>query len=167
MKRTPVRAAYAAATLATSAALSLAQPALAHVDVQPRLVEQGAEAVLRIELPQLRAGPAPAELLVEGDGVTFLSSSLVGAAGGETLWSVRLRIGPAVPAGDLLLVLRAVFAGGESIEVDGTVTVVPPARKEDTNEAGVLPWVGVVAVVGLVLALAAGALLLARRRGAW
>ena len=164
MKRTPLRAAYAAATLATLSALSLAQPALAHVDVQPRLVEQGSEAVLRIELPQLRAGSAPQKLTVEADGVTFLSSNLVGVAGGETRWTARLRIGAAVPVGELLLVLRAGFADGESVEVDGGVTVVPPA--EPGKSAG-FPWLGIVAFAGLALAFTTGALLAARRRSAW
>lgn len=138
------------------------EPALAHVDVQPRLIEQGKATQLRIELPQLRAGAPPVRLEVEGAGVAMLSSSLVGLAGAETHWNVGLRVSPAVPAGDLLLVLRAFFADGKSIEVDGTVTVVPPTPIPSKAER--FPWLWVAAGVTLALGLAIGALLLARRR---
>ena len=145
-------------------ALAAAEPALGHVDVRPRLVEQGSETVLRVELPQLRAGAPPVRLDVEGEGVTVLASSLQGVAGAETLWSVRIRVGAAVPPGELLLILRAVFADDESVEVDGGIIVVPPAEAE---AAGGFPWAAVAAGVSAALALAAGALLVARRRGAW
>jgi len=143
-------------------ALLLTQPALAHVDVQPRLVEQGTDTVLQIELPQLRAGAPPVRLVAEGDGVTMLASSLLGVAGAETRWSVRLRVSAAVPPGELLLVLRAFFADGESVEVDGTIVVVPPAAEP----AGAFPWLGAAAGVILAFAVAAAALILSRRRSA-
>jgi len=141
-------------------ALLLTEPALGHVDVQPRLVEQGTATELRIELPQLRAGPPPVRLEVEGDGVAVLSSSLQGFAGAETRWNVRLRVSPAVPPGDVPLKLRAVFADGESVELDGAITVVPPAGQA----SGAFPWLGVFAGVTLALAFAVAALLIARRR---
>jgi len=143
-------------------ALLVTEPALGHVDVQPRLVVQGTATELRIELPQLRAGAPPVRLEVEGDGVTVLANSLRGVAGAETLWRVRLRVSPAVPPGELLLILRAFFADGESVEVDGAVTVVPPA--EEPAGTGAFPWLGVAAGVTLVLAFGVVVLLLARRR---
>ena len=94
----------------------------------------------------------------------MLASSLQGVAGAETLWNVRLRVSPAVPPGELLLILRALFADGESVELDGAITVVPPAEEA----SGAFPWLGVVAGVTLALAFAVAALLLARqRRRAW
>jgi hypothetical protein len=148
-------------------ALLAAEPALGHVDVRPRLVEQGKATQLHIELPQLRAGPPPVRLEVDADGVAVLASSLEGVvAGAETLWNVRLRVSPAVPPGALLLILRAVFADGKSVEVDGAITVVPPAPTASDSEH--FPWLAVVAGVTLALALAVAALLLARRRrSAW
>ncbi len=140
-----------------------AEPALGHVDVTPRLVEQGKATQLRIELPQLRAGPPPVRLEVEGDGVAVLGSSLQGMAGAETRWNVRLRVSPAVPPGELLLILRAVFADGESVEVDGAITVVPPAP-QGSDASDQFPWLGVAVGVTLALALAVAGLLLARRR---
>lgn len=139
----------------------LTEPSLAHVDVQPRLVEQNAVTELRIELPQLRAGAPPERLEVEAPGVEVLSSSLLGVAGAETRWSVRIRVSSAVPAGELLLVLRGVFADGESVEVDGGVTVVPGAEEPAADG---IPWAAVAGGAALALALAAAGLLLARRR---
>ena len=164
MKRTPLHTACVAATISTLLALSLAEPALAHVNVQPRLVEQGKATKLRVELPQLQAGAPPVRLEVDGDGVTVLSSNLEGIggfSGAETIWNVRVRVSPAVPPGDLLLVLRALFADGKSVEVDGTITVVPPAEKAST---AAFPWLWVVVGVTVAVGLAAAVLLLARRR---
>lgn len=148
-------------------ALAVTEPALGHVDVRPRLVEQGKATQLRIELPQLRAGSPPVRLEVEGAGVAVLASSLQGVAGAETLWNVRVRVSPAVPPGALLLILRAFFADGKSVEVDGAITVVPPAAAPKASEP--FPWLGVAVGVTLALALAIAALLLARRRrrSAW
>ena len=145
-------------------ALLLTEPALGHVDVQPRLVEQGTVTDLRIELPQLRAGAPPVDLLVEGDGVTVLATSMLAGVGAETRWNVRLRISRTVPPGELLLVLRAFFADGESVEVDGAVTVVPAA--EEPADTGAFPWLGVVVGVAVALAAAAAVLILSRRRNA-
>jgi len=162
MNRTPLRRAYVSATVSTLLALLLTEPSLAHVDVQPRLVEHSTVTELRVELPRLRAGAPPERLEVEAPGVEMLASTALGAAEGETLWSVRIRVSPTVPAGNLLLVLRGVFANGESVEVDGSITVVPGAEK---TPAGSFPWVAVVAGAGLALAIAATGLVLARRRG--
>lgn len=164
MKRTPLHTACVGATITTLLALLLAQPALAHVDVRPRLVEQGKPTQLRVELPQLRAGPPPVRLEVEAPGVKVLASSLDGIAGAETVWSVRVLVSPAVPAGDLLLVLRAFFADGKSVEVDGAITVVPGAPDTPPRAADAFPWLGVAVGVTLAVALAAAVLLLARRR---
>jgi hypothetical protein len=65
-----------------------------------------------------------------------------------------------VPPGELLLILRAVFADGKSVEVDGNVTVVPPAEEA----AGSFPWLGVAAGVTLALGVAVATLVVARRR---
>ncbi len=121
-------------------------------------------AALTVEIPQLRAGDPPVRLGVEGEGVTFLTSSLQGAAGAETRWNVRVRVGETVPPGELLLVLRAFFADGKSVEVDGAVTVVPPA--EEPAETGAFPWLGVVVGVTLALGVAVGVLVVSRRRNA-
>jgi hypothetical protein len=143
-------------------ALLLTGTASAHVDVQPRLVELGTVTDLRIELPQLRAGAPPERLEVEAEGVSVLVSRLQGVVGTETLWSVRLRVSPAVPPGEQLLVLRGLFADGESVEVDGSIVVVPP---EDAS--GTFPWLAVAGGATIALALGVSALLLARRRSGW
>ena len=90
----------------------------------------------------------------------MLASSLQGVAGAETVWKVRVRVSPAVSPGELVLVLRAVFLDGESVEVDGGITVVPPAE----DAAGTSPWLGVAAGFTLALAFAVAALVYARRR---
>ena len=160
VKRTPLRVAYAGATLSSLLALLPTEPALGHVDVRPRLVEQGKEAVLLIELPQLRAGPPPVTLEVEAEGIEFLASSRRQVVDAETRWSVLLDVSLTAPTGELPLVLRALFADGESVEVDGAVVVVPLA----VEPLGGFPWLGVAAAVTLALALGATALLRARRR---
>ena len=164
MQRTPLRLAYAVATISTLLALLLTEPALGHIDVRPRLVVQGMETVLRIELPRLRPGPPPVRLEVEGDRVAVLASSLREVAGVETRWSVRLRVDRSAPPGEVLLVLRALFADGKSVEADAGITVVPAA--EPAASRG-FPWLGVVAGIAAALALAGAALLFARRRSAW
>ena len=163
MKRTSLRRIYASTTVLLLLALLLTEPAPAHVDVQPRLVELGKVTDLRIELPQLRAGAPPERLEVEGEGVSVLASELKGVVGTETRWNVRLRVGLAVPPGEQLLVLRALFADGESVEVDGSVVVVPPAQEG----SGTFPWLAVAAGATIALALGVAALLLARRRSGW
>ena len=46
---------------------------------------------IRVELPQLRPGPPPRRLEVEGDGIEVLSADLQGTSGSDTVWNVRLR----------------------------------------------------------------------------
>ncbi len=156
MNRCPLRAAYVGATLSTFLALVTAQGASAHVNVQPRLVEQGEITQLRVELPKLRPGPAPERIEVEGLGIEVLSSRLQGRKGSETVWSVRIRASG--PPGEVPLVLRAVYAGGETVEVRNSLTVVPGP------ETSSFPWVAVAGGTVLALALALVLLRLARRR---
>jgi hypothetical protein len=144
-------------------AVLLTAPALAHVDVRPRLVQLGQATDLRIELPQLHAGPAPVRLEVEAEGVAVLASELQAVVGAETRWNVRVRVSTAVPPGEHLLVLRALFSDGESVEVDGSIVVVPAAEEADAA----FPWLAVAAGVTIALALGVSALVLARRRRGW
>jgi hypothetical protein len=137
-------------------ALLLTEPAFAHVDVRPRLVELGAATALRIELPRLRAGAPPVRLEVSGDGVTQLAGALNGVARGETRWVVRIRADG--EPGVVPVVLRATYADGLSVEVDETLTVVPAE-----NESG-FPWPIAIGGVLLAVSLAVGTLVVARRR---
>ena len=73
--------------------------------------------------PRLRPGPAPARIEVEGSGIEVLSTRLQGTKGSETVWTVRVRA--EAPPGELPLILRAVYAGGEVVEVSDSLTVVP------------------------------------------
>jgi hypothetical protein len=156
VNRCPLRAAYVGATLSTLLALVTAEGAWAHVDVQPRLVEQGVITQLRVELPRLRPGPAPQRIEVEGAGLEVLSTRLQGKKGTETVWSVRVRADAA--PGQVPLTLRAVYAGGEAVEVKNSLTVVPAL------EASSFPWAVVAVGTLLALALAFVLLRLARRR---
>jgi hypothetical protein len=124
--------------------------------VQPRLVEQGEVTQLRVELPRLRPGPAPQRIEVEGAGIDVLSTRLQGKKGSETVWSVRMRA--TGPPGQVPLILRAVYSGGEAVEVKNSLTVVP------APEASSFPWAVVAGGTLLALALAFAALRLARRR---
>ena len=156
VNRCPLRAAYVGATLSTLLALVTAEGASAHVDVQPRLVEQGVITQLRVELPQLRPGPAPQRIEVEGAGLEVLSARLQGRKGSETVWSVRVRAD--APPGQVPLILRAVYTGGEAVEVRNSLTVVP------APEASSFPWAVVAGGTLLALVLALVLLRLARRR---
>jgi len=138
---------------------ALPEPARAHVDLQPRLVERGEVAELAIELPSLRTGAAPVRLEVEGAGVEVVSSRPAGGAGGESRWTVRARVDS--PPGPLVLVLRATYADGESVEVEESVTVVPASDDGDGRR-----WWLVLAGV-LLAAGVAVATLKATRRKAW
>jgi hypothetical protein len=138
-------------------ALLAPEPSFAHVDVRPRLVEQGVATALLIELPRLRPGPAPVRLEVEGDGVTVLGSTLAGPVRDETVWNGRVRV-DAEP-GVLPVVLRAVYADGNAVEVDASLTVVPPEQEESE-----FPWPMAIVGVALALSLAGGLLAVARRR---
>jgi hypothetical protein len=156
VNRCPLRAAYVGATLSTLLALVTAEGVWAHVNVQPRLVEQGVITQLRVELPQLRPGPAPQRIEVEGAGLDVLSAHLQGRKGSETVWSVRVRAD--APPGQVPLILRALYTGGAAVEVRNSLTVVP------APEASSFPWAVVVGGTLLALALALLVLRLARRR---
>lgn len=132
-----------------------ADPALAHLELRPGLVEQGAVADIRVELPQLRPGAPPRRLEVEGDGIDVISARLQATVGAETAWTVRLRA--TADPGAAPLVLRAVYADGQSVEVDQQLTVLP------APETSGFPWTGLVAGA-LAVAIAVAALRLARRK---
>jgi hypothetical protein len=132
-----------------------AEAAWAHVDVQPRLVEQGEITQLRVELPQLRPGPAPKRIEIEGAGIDVLSTRLQGRKASETIWSVRVRANG--PPGQVPLVLRALYAGGKAVEVRNSLTVVPGPEAS-------FPWAVVAGGTLFALALAVVVLRLARRR---
>jgi hypothetical protein len=156
VKRWSLRLAYVGATLATLQAALSAEPALAHVDVRPRLVEQGRITDVRVELPPLQAGSAPSGLAVEGPGIEVLSVRRQAYPPPETVWTVRLRANG--PPGNVPIVIRALYSGGGSVEVDAALTVVP------APEGAGFPWAGVIAGTGLAAGFAAVALLVARRK---
>ena len=156
VKRWSLRTAYASATLAALVTALTAEPALAHLVIQPTLLEQGVVTDVSIELPQLRPGPAPGQLEVDGAGVDVISSDLQGTSGTDTLWKVRLKA-TAAP-GVTPVVLRAVYADGKSVAVDQQFTVAP------APEQASFPWIGVVAGVLLAVAIAVFSLRLARRK---
>lgn len=158
--RSPLHAAYVAATLATVLALSWVEPARSHADVQPGVVEQGAVAELRVELPRLRPGGPPRRLELRGAGVRQLSSRLLGLSGAESRWLAHIRV--STPPGALSLTLRAAFADGEVVEIDYPLTVVPAPQ----GKSGGVPWPGVILAVALAAVLAVALLRLARRK-AW
>jgi hypothetical protein len=156
VNRWSLRTAYASATLAALTTAVSAQPALAHLDLRPSLVQQRVLTDVRVELPQLRPGSPPRRLEVEGDGIDVISADLLGNSGSDTLWNVRLRA--TAEPGVVPLVLRAVYADGQSVEVDQQLTVVPGPERSG------FPWAGVVAGAVLAAAFAAVSLRLARRK---
>jgi hypothetical protein len=156
VNRWSLRSAYASATLAALATIVSVQPAAAHLDIRPSLVEQGAVTDVRVELPQLRPGAPPRRLEVEGDGIEVLSADLQGTSGSDTVWNVRLRA--TAEPGVVPIVLRAVYADGRSVEVDQQLTVVPGPERSG------FPWAGVLAGAFLAVAFAALSLRLARRK---
>jgi hypothetical protein len=156
VKRWSLRAAYLAATLATPLAALSAEPAQAHLDVRPGVVEAGQTLDLLVELPRLRPGRRPVALELEADGLDVASTRLVSAVGGDTRWRARVHV-DAEP-GSVTLLLRALYADARSVEVEQTLVVLP---RED---ADAFPWATVVVTGAAALALAAGLLLLARRR---
>ena len=156
VKRLSLRSAYASATLTALVAVLSAEPALAHLVIQPTLLEQGVVTDVSIELPQLRPGSAPRRLDVEGMGVDVISSALQGTSGTDTLWNVRLRA--TADPGVAPIVLRAVYADGKAVEVDQQLTVAPAAEQSS------FPWFGVVVGVLLAVAVAVFSLRLARRK---
>lgn len=156
VNRWSLRTAYASATLAALITAVSAEPALAHLNVRPSLVEQRVVTDVRVELPRLRPGSPPRGLEVEGDGIEVISADLLGNSGSDTLWNVRLRA--TAEPGVVPIVLRAVYADGQSVEVDQQLTVVPGPERSG------FPWVGVVAGAVLAVAFAAVSLRLARRK---
>lgn len=140
----------------TLAVLLSGEPAAAHVDVRPRLVEQGAVVDVVVELPRIVPGPELVRLELEGEGVEVLSTAPIGPAGVDALWSARLRVD--APPGQLRLLLRPVYADGDSAEFEQVLTVVPA-----TEEAS-FPWIWAILGVAVALAVAAAALMVARRR---
>jgi hypothetical protein len=155
VNRWSLRPAYVGATLAALLAVVSVQPALAHGDLRPALVEGGAVVDVRVELPRLRPGDPPERLELEAPGVEVLSVRRL-PAGPETAWSVRLRAKGA--PGVVPVVLRAVYADGQSVAVDQRLTVVPAAE-----ESG-FPWPAVVVGAFLAVAFAVAGLFLARRK---
>ncbi len=156
MKQRYLHRAYAGTTLATLLVALSAEPASAHLELRPRLVEQGAVTEVRVELPQLRPGGPPRTLEIDGAGVAILSVGLLSTAGSETAWNVRLRADG--DPGVVALVLRAVYADGESVEVDEELTVAPAPPGSD------FPWPALVVGALLAVAFAGVALHLARRK---
>ena len=154
MNRWSLRVAFTNVT-ATALLLGLvAEPASAHLDLRPRLVVQGTLTDVVVELPQLRPGAPPNELEVEGDGIDVSSSQLQRMLDSETFWAVRLRA--TAEPGVVPVVLRAVYADGQAVEVDEQLTVVPAPERSS------FPWAGVVAGALLAVAFAAVSLRLAR-----
>lgn len=159
VRRAPLRASHACATVVALAVLAAGEPAHAHLVVRPSLLERGEAVELTVELPRLRAGEPPHRLELEGAGVEVLSARRQEVRrGGETLFAVRVRVD--APPGRLPVVLRAGFPGGETVDVDTAFVVVPAPASGGRP----LLTVGVAAL--LALALAAAALAVARRRAA-
>ena len=156
MKRSPLPAAYVGVTVTALALALSAGPAPAHLNVQPRLIRQETVTDVVVELPRLRAGTPPEQLEVEAPGLEVLSSRLRDIFDGETRWDVRLRAEG--PPGTLALVLRAGFADGETVEVDDTLTVVPPEPSDP------FPWAAAIVGTSLAVAFATSALFLVRRK---
>ena len=158
MNRWSLRAAYAGATVAVALAALSVEPAHAHLDVRPGVVQSGEVVDLRVELPRLRPDALPVSLELEGDGLEVLSTRLIDAVDGDTLWTARIRVDAA--PGNLPLVLRAVFADGRSAQVDHSLLVLP-----GRPDGGGIPWVAVLLGITAAAALTGAAfLLLARRR---
>ena len=104
--------------------------------MQPRLLQPGEITELRVELPQLRPGAPPEKLEVEGPGLEVLSTRLQSVVASETRWTARVRADAETEPGVLPLVLRAVYADGESVEVEDAITVVPRGDASGTQ----FPW---------------------------
>jgi hypothetical protein len=158
VKRWSLRAAYVGATLSTVLATLPVEPARAHLDVRPGIVQAGAAVDLLVELPRLRPGPRPVGLEIEAAGLQVLSTRLVDAVGADTLWTARVRVDS--QPGTLLVVLRAVYADGRSVEVDDSLVVLG-----DEEGSGFAWWLVALAAAAAV-GLGALVLVVARRR-AW
>ena len=158
VKRWSLRAAYVGATLSIALATLLTEPALAHLDVRPGIVQAGTAVDLLVELPRLRPGPRPFGLEIEADGLRVLSTKLVDAVGADTLWTARVRVDS--DPGTLAVALRALYADGRSVEVDYSLVVLG-----DEPASGFAWWWAVLAAAAAV-GVGAIVLLVARRRGA-
>jgi hypothetical protein len=154
MKAPSLRAPYVGATVAALVALALPEPAPAHVQILPAVLERGEVTEIRVELPGIVPGPELVRLEIEGEGIEVLSTRRLGARGPETQWSARLRASS--PPGAVTVVLRPVYADGSDVEFEQVLTVVPAADEP-------FPWTWV--ALGAVLAVAfAAPLALLRRR---
>jgi hypothetical protein len=134
-----------------------AEPAAAHVDVRPNLVEQGEVVELRIELPLIIPGPDLVRLEIEGDGIEVLSTRKLDIPGPESVWNARVRVD--APVGRAPFVLRPFYADGDSVEFRQAFTVVP--AKEES-----FPLVPVLVGAFVAVAVAVAGLALLRRRRA-
>ena len=132
------------------------EPARAHLDVRPGLVEAGTPVDLLVELPGLRPGERPTALELEGDGLEVLSTRLVDAVAGDTVWRVRIRVD--TDPGTLRVVFRAVYADGRSAEASTSLVVL------DDVEESELAWGTIALAVVAAACLGAAVLLLIRRR---
>ena len=144
-----------AATVITFWACVSAEPAAAHVDVRPDLVEQGEVVELRIELPLIVPGPDFVRLEIEGEGIEVLSTRKLDTVGPESVWSSRVRVD--APVGRATFVLHPFYANGDSVEFRQAFTVVP--AEEDS-----FPLAAVLVGAGVAVAIGAAVVLLLRRR---
>jgi hypothetical protein len=158
VKAFPLRALHVGATVIALCALLLAEPSHAHVDVRPDLVEQGAVTEIEIELPLILPGPDLVRLELDGEGIEVLGVRKVERPGStESHWTARVRVD--APIGRAPFVLRPFYADGASVEFRQAFTVVPPPEES-------FPWGIVLAGSAAAAGLAAGGLVLARRRPA-
>ncbi len=159
VNRCPLHAAYVGATLYAMLILVTAQGAWAHVDVQPRLVVQGATTETSGRMPHLRPGAVPERLELTGNGIETLSTSLQGVKGSETVWTVRVRTSAA--PGQVPILLHAVFADWKSVDVHEMLTILPSAAPSSS-----FPWPATIVGALLAAALVLGVHRVARRRTA-
>lgn len=130
--------------------------AAGHLNLEPRLVEQGQATDLVIDLPRLQDGAPPVTLAVEAEALEMLASRFRETVGGDTRFDVRVRVDGR--PGILDLVLRARYADGSSVDIDERLTVLPGTSEDP------FPWVAVIVAAGLALALAATTIHLGRRQ---
>jgi hypothetical protein len=155
MKAPSLRAPYVGATVAALVALALPQPAPAHVQILPAVLERGEVTEIRVELPGILPGDAElVRLEIEGEGIEVLSTRRLGSRGPETQWSARLRASS--QPGAVTVVLRPVYADGSDVEFEQALTVVPAPDEP-------FPWTWVTLGVVLAAAFVAPLALLRRR----
>lgn len=112
---------------------------------------------IEVELPLIVPGPDLVRLELEGDGIEVLGVRELDRPGVESHWTARVRV--TAPIGRAPFVLRPFYADGGSVEFRQAFTVVPPP--EET-----FPWGLVLTGSAAAIGLAAGGLVLARRRTA-